>query len=330
MPDPAAPPPLQLESSADLARFVYTGYFRNATEGPITMAQAELSTRPGRTEAVTLIGLSGMDLARAREEDQGVGIKESLIVGFGSDRNAYFREAKEAILATVPEGSTIVFAGHSLGGMVAQQLAADDDLQDRYDIRNTVTFGSPLIRPGQREGTVTRLGDAGDPVPLLSLEGTLLPFWNVLGLNRELTQYSTRGILAAHNDSYVDGAEWAGWDALGREGGRATLTVDRDTIRSFAAPRDGELLQPVPGLVAPEPIVFGALADYALELGQRLAEAPPDEQPALLAKAQATVEAVANARPETGLVSGDGMRSPAPELSAVRLASAPDLGAPSV
>lgn len=328
MADPTSP--LVLDSSADLARFVYQGYSRFGNEGPITMAQAELSTAPGRTESVTLIGMSGLDLPRSRDEDQGVGIRESLIVGFGSDRNAYFREARQTILDNVPEGSTIVFAGHSLGGMVAQQLAADPTLQDRYDIRNTVTFGAPLIRPGQREGAVTRLGDAGDPVPLLSAEGTLLPFWNVLGLNRELTQYSTQGILAAHNDSYIDGAEWAGWDALGREGGHAALSVDPATIQSFAAPREGQLLEPRAGLPVPEPIVLGALADYALELGQQLAEAPPEQQPALLAKAQATVEAVANARPDSGLVSGDGMRSPAPELAAVRLAGSPDLGAPSV
>ena len=40
--------PLVLDSSADLARFVYQGYSRFGNEGPITMAQAELSPRPGR------------------------------------------------------------------------------------------------------------------------------------------------------------------------------------------------------------------------------------------------------------------------------------------
>ena len=326
MPDPD----LRLDSSAALARFVYQGYSRFGNEGPITMAQAELSTRPGRTESVTLVGLSGLDLPRSRDEDQGVGIKESLIVGFGSDDNAYFREAKEAILDNVAEGSTIVLAGHSLGGMVAQQLAADDELQDRYDIRNTVTFGSPLIRPGQREGTVTRIGDAGDPVPLLSLEGTLFFLWNLLGLNRELTEYSTQGILAAHNDSYVDGEAWRGWDALGREGGRATLSVDPDTVRSFAAPRDGQLLKPVPGLSTPEPLVVDALADYALALGRQLAAVPPEAQPAMLDKIEAAVEALTSVRPDAGLVSGDGARAPVPELASVRLADAPEPGAPSL
>ena len=158
-------------------------------------------------------------------------------MGFGSDRNAYSRGRRPSWrrCPRAPRSCSRPQPGRH-GGAAA---AADDDLQDRYDIRDTVTFGSPLIRPGQREGTVTRLGDAGDPVPLLSLEGTLLPFWNVLGLNRELTEYSTRGILAAHNDSYVDGEAWRGWDALGREGGRATLTVDRDTIQSFAARATG-------------------------------------------------------------------------------------------
>ncbi len=70
---------------------------------------------------------------------------------------------------TFQRGSNLVVTGHSLGGMVAQQVAADSTIKKNYNVLNTVTFGSPLINGFQREGTVKRLGDTSDPVPYLSL-----------------------------------------------------------------------------------------------------------------------------------------------------------------
>ena len=39
--------------------------------------------------------------------------------------------------------------------MVAQQVAADKYIKDNYEVLNTVTFGSPLIKGFTREGMLT-------------------------------------------------------------------------------------------------------------------------------------------------------------------------------
>ena len=99
---------------------------------------------------------------------QSAGWWTDLLVGFEQD-NRYIQNVRAAILNNVPAGSNLLVTGHSLGGMVAQQVAADSQIKSNYNVLNTVTFGSPLIDGFQREGTVKRLGDTSDPVPYLSL-----------------------------------------------------------------------------------------------------------------------------------------------------------------
>ena len=275
-----------LHHAADLAAFAYQGYFDAGNEGPISITPATLGTGAGRFEAVTLVGLAGTDIERVRDSNQAVGIREDILAGLGSDRNAYFREAKAAILETVEPGSALVLAGHSLGGMIAQQLAADPELQDLYDIRHTVAFGSPLIRPGQREGQVERLGDAGDLIPQLSLAGFVLPWWRDFGLNRELSPYSTQGTIAAHTRSYVDPEVWGGYDAVGVRGGAASITYDPAQVRFFDAPRVPQTLEERSDRTTPEPEVLTALAASAPALLDRLTATAPEERQALADRLQ--------------------------------------------
>ena len=310
-------PETTLDDAPDLARFAYGGYYSAGSTGPISMVEGRIDRGDG-PEAVTLVGLSDLDVARVRDSDQAVGVRESVIVGLGSSDNAYFEAAKAAIQENVEPGSMIVLAGHSLGGMVAQQLADDRDLKDQYDIVSTVTFGSPLLRPGQREGDVRRLGDAGDPVPQLRLEGFLVPWWRDFGLHREFSRYSTRGILAAHNESYLDPEVWGRYDALGVRGGTSTVTYDPEAVCSFEAPRMPQTLERRSDVTTPEPEVREALLRSVPEITTRLAEAGPDERQELLQQAREVLAAVAL---PTEATPGDGAATETPEVRAVHLAS---------
>ena len=314
-------PDLLLDDASDLARFAYGGYFSSGSPGPISIVEARVNRGDG-PEDVTLVGLAGTDVARVRDSDQAVGVREDVLVGLGSSNNAYFREAKAAILANVEPGGAVVLTGHSLGGMVAQQLAADPELKDQYDITNTVTFGSPLIRPGQREGEVQRLGDAGDPVPQLSVEGMLLPAWRDFGLNREVSEYSTQGIVAAHNESYLDDRVWGRYDALGDRGGSATLTYDPSEVRFYEAPRVPQTLQERSDATTPEPEALEALARSVPDVMGRMAAAPPAERAAMEEQTRVALDALNGTPPPTP--GGDGAGRA--ETRAVELAGVPDVG----
>lgn len=68
-----------------------------------------------------------------------------LLCGFNLD-NPYIKAVVKAMKKNIPAGSDVVFYGHSLGGMIAQEAAADKTIKRMYNVTNTVTFGSPLIK----------------------------------------------------------------------------------------------------------------------------------------------------------------------------------------
>lgn len=143
-----------IKGAAELAQFVWAGY-NNGKLGPVSIARATL-TQGGKPIAVHLVGISGLDLVKG----QSTSVANTLPVAFDVN-NPMFANAKAAILASIPKGANLVLAGHSLGGMVAQQLAADKDIQARYNVMHTVTFGSPKIETGKLKGSIQRI--AADP-----------------------------------------------------------------------------------------------------------------------------------------------------------------------
>ncbi|MCR5698572.1 MAG: alpha/beta hydrolase [Treponemataceae bacterium] len=197
--------------------------------GPITVTQGTYKTGSS-TKAVYLIGLSGTELV----EGQSTGVLTDLLSGFGLT-SCYLTNVVNVILENIPEGSNLIIAGHSLGGMIAQQVAADDDVKDGYNVLNTVTFGSPLLKAGSREGTVIRLGDTVDPVPYLSSSIVYNSIWAILGLNRENGGYGT-DLIAAHCESYARSDVWGAYDVIGKKNGSATLTLDLDSLTYYQSP----------------------------------------------------------------------------------------------
>lgn len=220
-------------NSAELARLVQLGYSCNQSDGPISITKATLNYNNwwGTTKDVYVVCLSGTD---TDVKNQSTGWFTDLLVGFEFN-NAYIRNVKKAILENIPAGSNIIVTGHSLGGMVAQQVASESELKSDYNILNTVTFGSPLINGFSREGTVKRLGDTNDVVPYLSVSTLTNVLWQTLGLNRENGGYGWN-LLGAHCESYQRADEWGAYDVTGTKGGRKTLTLDFSTTAFYHSP----------------------------------------------------------------------------------------------
>ena len=172
---------------------------------------------------VYVVALSGTETI---VENQTTTVKEDLLSGFELS-NEYKTNVKNAIIDRIPAGSNIILAGHSLGGMIAQQVAADKYIKDNYEVLNTVTFGSPLIKGFTREGMVKRLGDTSDKNPFYSISSVLNIVWQYAGVNHEDGGYNGDSS-AAHCDSYLREDVWGNYDCCGEKKG-TTLWVQTGT-----------------------------------------------------------------------------------------------------
>ncbi len=227
------------DDASDLARLVQLGYHDWQLDGPISITQGTLDKTSTNwlgwttttSEDVYVVCFSGTDVD---VENQTTGYWTDLLVGF-EQNNRYIENIRDAVESNIPYGSNIIFAGHSLGGMVAQQAASDDTLKADYRILNTVTFGSPLINGFKREGTVKRLGDTNDIVPYLSLSSFTNIIWQSAGLNKENGGYGTN-LLGAHTESYQRESVWGKYDVTGTKNGKYSLTLDLSTLEFFASP----------------------------------------------------------------------------------------------
>ncbi len=199
--------------------------------GPIGIVEATLNQN-GEEKPVYIVALSGTELIWSDYTGiQSTGAVTDLLCGFNLD-NPYIKAVRNAMINNIPSNADVIFYGHSLGGMIAQEAAADSTIKRNYNILNTVTYGSPLIKLlSRREGVVRRLCDTTDIVPVLSVYSltplAVIQYW---GSER----YSEDGgynsdWLAAHNESYLR-------DVLGIKGGNATLTFNMDDAIYFEAP----------------------------------------------------------------------------------------------
>lgn len=215
-------------NATEIYTYVRDGY-NQGSQGPISITKGTLKSGFS-SKTVYLVTLSGTELVL----NQSTGVLTDLLSGFNLN-NVYYANTVNIIKANVPKNANLIIAGHSLGGMIAQQVAADSGIKSRYNVLNTVCFGSPLLAAGSREGTVRRLGDVSDPVPYLS--GSLFnnTLWAIMGLNREDGGYGIRGI-TAHNQSYFRTDLWGRYDVTGTKYGSAKLILDLDTRVFYQSP----------------------------------------------------------------------------------------------
>ncbi len=194
-------------------------------QGPISITKGEL-TKNGKTQDVYLVVLYGMVSL-----DNVVNDFDSAQKAIMGRDNAYLQLVLKLIRENIPQNSNIMLAGGSLGGMVAQQVASNSDIKKKYNIVNTITFGSPYIN-GTKEGTLVRLADKADMVPKLSMS------FNFSAVNRnyfiEDGGYGSDSE-TAHGWSYARSDVWGEYDVTGFKGGNATLKLYLDTRVYFDA-----------------------------------------------------------------------------------------------
>ena len=195
---------------------------------PVRLVPATL-TKNGETENVWFAALLGVKSVKGQ-----VNVTKNTFAAAFNRTNPYYDFVKQVLLENVPAGEKLVFACHSLGGMVAQKLRTDAELKETFEILNTVTAGSPyiMVKEAEAEGELHRLADKNDAVPFLS-PATLVCLHKQLGTaHREDGGYLFDPD-GAHNLSYLREEIWGGYDALGVPGGDAVIRFDASAVQSF-------------------------------------------------------------------------------------------------
>lgn len=230
------------KTAPEVSRLVQLGYqlhlgYTTKSTGSISVTKAKLDNGGwfSKPQDVYVVALSGTDFF-AVARGQSTGVITDLLSGFEFD-NPYVRNVKKVILKNIPVNSNLFITGHSLGGMVSQQVSAEKEIKAKYNIVNVLAFGSPLLDATKREGTVTRLGDVHDIVPYLSVNTlNFRIIQQIFGLNREDGGYRAYEILSAHCKSYQRSDVWGKYDVTGKKNGKATLTFDFSTTNFFYTP----------------------------------------------------------------------------------------------
>ena len=151
----------------------------------------------------------------------------------------------------------VTLAGHSLGGMVAQQVAA----QHIFNVKQVITFGSPIMGPPVRGIKYDLYVAASDAVPLLSrYENPTLPASLQDMANRFpalQTHFGWNPITDAKNIAH-DGS------ALLKDGqGVLYLRSEIDKMSPYLTPGDRSFLNSVPGPLRPVVVDAAGLKPYA-------------------------------------------------------------------
>ena len=179
----------------------------------------------------TLVLLGGTEFVA----NQATGVLEDIATGFEIDTD-YTRAVVAAIKEHIAPSERLIITGLSLGGMVAQQVAANKELKAKYDITKVLCFGAPLIKPFKRSNCV-RFVDASDIVPRLSVHSILSPLSEILKRKEQRRMRSEyRDAARAHALSYVAAMVWDQYDVMGAHNG-ACMTVDADAINWYEALR---------------------------------------------------------------------------------------------
>lgn len=219
-----------LSTAADALEFVIV---EKSVTIPVRIVPATL-TRNGEDRPVYLIGMLGVKNVRGQVNS----VLNTFFAAFNKN-NSYYNLVKNTIFSEIPAGSSLVFAGHSLGGMVAQQLRADADLAAQYEILNVLTAGSPFIIVKGGEGSLHRIVDKNDAIPFLSPATVVKPAQQFREVAREDGGYFMDPD-SAHNLSYLRNDLWGGYDVFGEKGGDATLTFHPADMRIFGVVTNAE------------------------------------------------------------------------------------------
>ena len=216
-------------SAADLGKIVMEGY-NLGEKGSIQIVQGKYTSNKGNTFDVYVVVVSGTENeTQFRTANSGLSLD---IAAVNIKNSPYYYRIKTVIRQNVPKGSRVIFVGHSLGGMMTQQLATDSTLKKEYIIKYDLCFAAPYTQPNEtHEGALRRLGDWSDVIPLETANLLTDPV-GTLTYSREYGGYGV-DFWTAHMNSYMKDEVWGAYDVTGKKGGKATLALDMSTRQFF-------------------------------------------------------------------------------------------------
>ena len=151
-------------TSADLIEHIVDMHGGDANNGEIAIEEHVTTGEDGtqtRSWTVDIRGTQSFTVGTDGPQDmltnlQGVG-------GMDSDQFYAIQEAMKD--AGIAPGEAVEFAGHSQGGIMAAQLAADPSVRSRYNVVSVVTAGSPTATIAPTDVPVLSYENSGDIVP---------------------------------------------------------------------------------------------------------------------------------------------------------------------
>ncbi|WP_314129580.1 alpha/beta hydrolase [Schaalia odontolytica] len=121
-----------------------------------------------RSWTVDIRGTQSFDIGQTGPQDMTTNLQG--VAGMSSDQLDAIKEAMNA--AGIAPGEAVEFAGHSQGGIMAAQMAADPSVRARYNVVSVVTAGSPTATIAPSDVPVLSYENSGDIVPGLDGNGT--------------------------------------------------------------------------------------------------------------------------------------------------------------
>ena len=171
---PAAAPDTHytgVTTSADAIEHITQMHGGDADNGEIAIEEHVTAGEDGTTTrswTVDIRGTQSFSIGQTGPQDMTTNLQG--VAGMSSDQLDAIKETMSA--AGIAPGEAVEFAGHSQGGIMAAQMAADPSVRARYNVVSVVTAGSPTATIAPDDVPVLSYENSGDIVPGLDGNAT--------------------------------------------------------------------------------------------------------------------------------------------------------------
>lgn len=158
-------------TSADAIEHITEMHGGDADNGEIAIEEHVTVGEDGATTrswTVDIRGTQSFAIGQSGPQDMTTNLQG--VAGMSSDQLVAIKEAMNA--AGIAPGEAVEFAGHSQGGIMAAQMAADPSVRARYNVVSVVTAGSPTATIAPSDVPVLAYENSGDIVPGLDGNAT--------------------------------------------------------------------------------------------------------------------------------------------------------------
>ncbi len=158
-------------TSADAIEHITQMHGGDADNGEIAIEEHVTVGEDGTTTrswTVDIRGTQSFAIGQSGPQDMTTNLQG--VAAMASDQLDAVMEAMEA--AGISPEEAVEFAGHSQGGIMAAQLAADPAVRARYNVVSVVTAGSPTATVAPSDVPVLSYENSGDIVPGLDGNAT--------------------------------------------------------------------------------------------------------------------------------------------------------------